>query len=52
MKKNSIFKAIIVAFLVYVVASWIIPGGVIQNGAYVKGDISPVGLADIFIYPL
>jgi len=52
MKKNSIFKAIIITFLVYVLASWIIPGGAIQNGVLTKGNINPVGLTDIILYPL
>lgn len=52
MKKNSIIKAIVITFLIYVLASWVIPSGTIQNGVFTKGKTSPVGISDIFIYPI
>lgn len=52
MKKNSIIKAIVITFLIYVLASWVIPSGSFQNGVFTKGTTSPVGIGDIFIYPI
>ncbi len=52
MKKNNIFKAIIATFVLYVVLSWILPSGTITSGVYTKGELSPVGIASLFIYPI
>lgn len=52
MKKNSVIKAILFTFLAYVVLSWIIPGGSFANGVFTKGETTPVGLGDLFIYPI
>lgn len=52
MKKNSIIKAILFTFLAYVVLSWIIPGGTFSSGVFTKGKVTPVGIGDIFIYPI
>ena len=52
MKKNSVIKAIVITFLIYVLASWIIPGGTFQSGNFTKGTTSPVGISDIFIFPI
>lgn len=52
MKKNSIFKAIIVTFLIYVALSWILPGGSFSSGVFTKADLSPVGIFDLFIFPI
>ena len=52
MIKNSVIKAIVITFLIYVLASWIIPGGSFQNGIFTKGDTTPVGISDLFIYPI
>lgn len=52
MKKNSLIKAIIITFLIYVVASWIIPGGTFTSGKLVNGGTEPVGLGNLFIYPI
>lgn len=52
MKKNSLFKGIMITFLIYVVLSWIIPSGTFQNGIFTKGDTTPVGIGNIFIYPI
>lgn len=52
MKKNSLLKAILITFLVYVAASWIIPGGTFSSGVYTKGTTDPLGLGDLFIYPI
>lgn len=52
MKKNSIIKAILFTFLAYVVLSWIIPGGTFSQGSFTKGETAPLGIGDIFIYPI
>ncbi|MBE6160203.1 MAG: hypothetical protein E7157_04065 [Lactobacillales bacterium] len=52
MKKNSVIKAILFAFLAYVVLSWIIPGGAFSQGSFTKGDTNPIGIGDIVIYPI
>lgn len=52
MKKNSIIKAILFTFLAYVLLSWIIPGGTFSSGVFTKGETSPIGIGDLFIYPI
>lgn len=52
MKKNSVIKAILFTFLAYVVLSWFIPVGTFSSGVFTKGDPNPIGIADIFIYPI
>ncbi len=52
MNKKSLFKALAIVFLVYVVLTWIIPTGYYSSGSYVKGDITPIGLFDIIRYPI
>ena len=52
MKKHSLLKAIGFVFVVYVVLSWIIPGGSFSSGVFTKGTTSPLGLGDIFLYPI
>lgn len=52
MKKNSIIKAIAITFGIYVILSWIIPGGSFSSGSYVKGSTSPVGIGNLFTYPV
>ena len=52
MKKNSIIKAIAITFGIYVILSWIIPGGSFSSGEYVKGSTSPVGIGNLFTYPV
>ncbi|MBP3445519.1 MAG: hypothetical protein J6K23_06660 [Bacilli bacterium] len=52
MKRNSMIKAIIITFLAYVVLSWIIPGGTFSSGVFTKGTTAPIGIGDIFIYPI
>lgn len=52
MKKNSVIKAITFTFLAYVLLSWIIPGGTFSSGVFTKGETNPVGIGDIFIYPI
>lgn len=52
MKKKSLFKALTIVFLVYVVLTWVIPTGYYSSGSYVKGDITPIGLFDVIRYPI
>lgn len=52
MKKHDLLKAIGIVFLVYVVLSWIIPGGTFSSGVFTKGTTTPLGLGDIFLYPI
>lgn len=52
MKKNSLLKAILVSFLIFIAISWIIPAGTYSEGAYIKYGINPVGIFDIIRMPL
>lgn len=52
MKRNDLFKAIGICFLIFIILSWIIPTGSYNNGEFVKGAISAVGLTDLFYYPV
>ncbi len=52
MKKHDLLKAIGIVFLVYVVLTWIIPGGTFSSGVFTKGTTTPLGIGDIFLYPI
>jgi len=52
MKKNSLLKAIGIAFLAYVLLSWIIPTGYFTSGKFTGDSIVPVGILDLIRYPL
>lgn len=52
MKKNSLLKAMIAAFIVYVVLSWIIPVGYFSGTDLTTSGTEPVGLVDLIKYPL
>lgn len=52
MKKHDLLKAIGIVFLVYVVLSWIIPGGSFSSGVFTKGTTNPLGIGDLFMYPI
>ncbi len=52
MKKHDLLKAIGIVFLVYVVLSWIIPGGSFSSGVYTKATTTPLGIGDLFLYPI
>lgn len=52
-KKYSLLMTIMIAFLLVVVLSWIIPGGTFSSGSFVKATtMSPLGLGDLFKVPL
>lgn len=52
MKKHDLLKAIGIVFLIYVVLTWIIPGGSFSSGVFTKGTTTPLGIGDIFLYPI
>lgn len=52
MKKDGILKAIGILFLIYVVASWIIPVGYYYSGSFTEVGTIPVGLIDLIKYPI
>ena len=52
MKKHNLLKAIGVLFLLYVVLTWIIPGGSFSSGTFTKGSTTPLGFGDLFLYPI
>lgn len=52
MKKNSLIKAIVGIFLVYVVLSWIIPAGAFSGSELSADGTAPVGLIDLIRYPI
>lgn len=52
MKKNSLLKALLIVFAVYVILTWIIPTGYFSSGEFIKGETTPVGIFDLIIYPL
>ena len=51
MKKNSLLKTLLILFGLFVVLSYIIPAGYYDT-EYVKGGINPVGIFDLFKYPV
>ncbi len=51
MKKNFLLKTLFVFFIVFVVLTWIIPSGT-YNGKYVESGLNPVGIFDLFKYPI
>ena len=51
-KNYNLLKIIGIAFLLFVVLTWIIPTGSFSSGEYVKGEITPVGLYGIFSAPV
>ncbi len=52
MKKNSLLKVILITTLLFIVLSWIIPGGLFYKGTFYKAENSvALGLGDIFTLP-
>lgn len=51
-KKYGLFKLIGIAFLLFVILTWIIPTGVYSGGDFVKGEIVPLGIFGIFTTPI
>ena len=52
MKKNSLLKAILIAFGIAVVLSWIIPAGAYSSGTFTAGTTNPVGIINLFRLPV
>ncbi|MDD3453113.1 MAG: hypothetical protein PHN42_02390 [Bacilli bacterium] len=52
MKKDGILKAIGIVFLIYVVASWLIPTGAYSNGTFTTDATAPIGIFDLIRYPI
>ena len=51
-KNNSLLKVILITFLLFVVLSWFISGGLFYKGTFYKADASSaLGLGDIFSLP-
>lgn len=50
MKKNHLLKVIAITCLVFFVLTWIIPTGHYEGGTYIESDVSPLGIADFFVY--
>ena len=52
MKKNSLLKAILIAFGIAVILSWIIPAGGYSSGTFTAGTTNPVGIINLFRLPV
>ena len=52
MKKHNLLKAILIAFLVAVVLSWIVPTGSFSSSTYTSGGTVPVGIINLFRLPV
>ena len=51
MKKNSLLKTLLIIFGVFVLLTWVIPSGS-YNTNYVDKGLDPIGIFDLFKYPL
>ena len=51
MKKNNLLKTLLIIFGVFVILTWIIPSGT-YNGSFVQDKVNPIGIFDLFKYPL
>lgn len=47
-KEYGLLKVIGIAFLLYVILTWIIPVGSFSSGEFVKGEVTPLGLYGMF----
>jgi Predicted membrane protein len=52
MKKYNLLKAIGIVMCLFLLLTWIIPGGVFTNGVFTKTGHEPVGLFDLILAPL
>ena len=50
-KKNGLFLAVGIVFILAVVLTWIIKGGSFQGAEFVKADYTRLGLHEIFTVP-
>lgn len=51
-KKYSLLLAILASLLLIVILTWIIPSGYYNYGTFTAGEITPLGLGDLFKVPL
>ena len=52
MKKNNLFKILLIVFVFCVFLSWIIPAGVYDNASFTNSGLKPAGLFDLTLAPL
>ena len=52
MKKNNLFKILMLCLVAYVVLTWIIPTGSYTDGTFTLGSRAPLGIFDLFREPL
>ena len=52
MKKNNLFKILLIVFVFCVFLSWIIPAGVYDNAIFTNSGLKPAGLFDLTLIPL
>ena len=52
MKKNNLFKILLIVFVFCVFLSWIIPAGVYDNAIFTNSGLKPAGLFDLTLAPL
>ncbi len=50
-EKYSLFTAIVICFLVYVILSWFVPTGAVASKAYTGASANPIGLFGLVYYP-
>lgn len=48
-KDHSLFKVLLIAFLVIVVLTWIIPSGTFNGAEYTKADLVRTGINEVFL---
>ena len=52
MKKNNLLKVILITFLIFIILSWFIGGGLFYKGTFYKADTSTaLGIGDMFSLP-
>lgn len=52
MKKNNLFKILLIVFVFCVFLSWIIPAGVYDNAIFTNSGLKSAGLFDLTLIPL
>lgn len=52
MKKNNLFKILMICLFSYVLLTWLIPTGSYSDGTFALGSRVPLGLFDLFREPL
>ena len=52
MKKNGLFKIILITFLVVFLLTWIIPAGGYATGSFASSGIDPLGIFNLARTPL